>query len=148
MPESQIEFRVDAPIEKVWNAMSDPKMHTHCIPGLISCQVLGPNTNLWVMEFQFGPLIKKVEMESTTVKVVPPHLGIWVGKARGIEMSGEVELKQNSNSCTDVHYKLRLEPKSIFLLSMLSFIEEKLEQDVRQYARNIKNQVENKNDNN
>lgn len=145
MPESSIEFEVNAPIEKVWGVMTDPKMHTHCIPGLLACEVTGPNTNMWVMEFQIGPLIKRVEMKSTTVEVDPPCYGKWLGKTRGIEMSGEIHLRENSNSSTNVNYRLRLDPKSIFLLSMLSFIEEKLEHDVRQYAENVKYQVEKNN---
>ncbi len=57
-------------------------------------------------------------------------------------MSGEIDLRENTNSSTIVSYKLKLEPKSLFLLSMLSFIEQKLENDVRQYAENVKYHVE------
>jgi len=67
-----------------------------------------------------------------------------VGKAKGIRMSGEINLKENTNSKTIVSYKLTLKPKSIFLLSMLSFIEDKLERDVKQYAENVKYHVEKK----
>ncbi|MCL7474480.1 MAG: SRPBCC family protein [ANME-2 cluster archaeon] len=142
MPESQIEFEVKAPIESVWSLMADPEMSTHCIPGLLECEVTGPNTNLWIMEFQIGPLIKRVEMNSTTIEVDPPYRGKWEGNAKGIKMSGEIELKENTNSSTIVFYKLRLEPQSLFLLSMISFIEQKLDNDVRQYAKNIKYHVE------
>ena len=142
MPESQIEFEVKAPIESVWGVMADPQMSTHCIPGLLVCKVTGPNTNLWIMEFQIGPLIKRIEMNSTTVEVDPPCHGKWEGKAKGIKMSGEIDLRENTNSSTIVSYKLKLEPKSLFLLSMLSFIDRKLENDVRQYAENVKYHVE------
>ncbi|MCK4937152.1 MAG: SRPBCC family protein [Methanosarcinales archaeon] len=142
MPESQIEFEVKAPIESVWGLMADPGMSTHCIPGLLVCKVTGPKTNLWIMEFQIGPLIKRIEMNSTTVEVDPPYHGKWEGKAKGIKMSGEIDLKENTNSSTIVSYKLKLEPKSLFLLSMLSFIDQKLENDVRQYAENVKFHVE------
>lgn len=145
MPESQIEFEVNAPIESVWGLMADPKMHTHCIPGLLACEVTGPNTNLWIMEFQIGPLIKRVEMESTTIELDPPYHGKWMGEAKGIRMSGEIDLKENINSSTIVSYKLKLEPLSLFLLSMLSFIEEKLKNDVKQYAENVKYHVEKNN---
>jgi carbon monoxide dehydrogenase subunit G len=145
MPESHIEFEVNAPIEKVWGIMSNPKMHTHCIPGLLSCEVTGANTTLWVMEFQFGPLIKRVEMHSKNVEEDPPCHGKWVGNAKGIKMSGEIHLRENSNSSTHVSYRLSLEPKSIFLLSMQSFIVVRLEHDVRQYAQNVKSQAENNN---
>jgi carbon monoxide dehydrogenase subunit G len=142
MPESQIEFEVKAPIESVWDLLSDPKMSTHCIPGLLACEITGPNTNLWVMEFRIGPIIKRVEMHSKNFEIDPPYHGKWVGKAKGIRMSGEVDLKESTNSSTSVVYKLKLEPKSIFLLSMLSFIEEKLKRDVKQYAENVKYQAE------
>lgn len=145
MPESQIEFEVNATIESVWGLMADPKMHTHCIPGLLACEVTGPNTNLWIMEFQIGPLIKRVEMESTTIELDPPYHGKWMGEAKGIRMSGEIDLKENINSSTIVSYKLKLEPLSLFLLSMLSFIEEKLKNDVKQYAENVKYHVEKNN---
>lgn len=49
---------------------------------------------------------------------------------------------KDTNSSTIVSYKLTLKPKSIFLLSMLSFIEEKLKRDVKQYAENVKYHVE------
>jgi len=94
------------------------------------------------MEFQIGPLIKRIEMKSTTVEVDPPYHGKWEGKAKGIKMSGEIDLRENTNSSTIVSYKLKLEPKSLFLLSMLSFIEQKLKNDVRQYAENVKYHVE------
>jgi carbon monoxide dehydrogenase subunit G len=142
MPESQIEFEVKAPIESVWGLMADPQMSTHCIPGLLACKVTGPNTNLWLMEFQIGPIIKRIEMRSTNVELDPPNHGKWVGKAKGIRMSGEIDLKENNNSSTSVCYKLKLEPKSIFLLSMLSFIEQKLKRDVKQYAENVKYHAE------
>jgi carbon monoxide dehydrogenase subunit G len=142
MPESQIEFEVKAPIGSVWGLMADPKMSTHCIPGLLSCEITGPNTNLWVMEFQIGPIIKRIDMHSTTVELDPPYHGKWLGKAKGIRMSGEIDLKEINNSSTCVSYKLKLEPRSIFLLSMLSFIEEKLKRDVKQYAENVKYHVE------
>jgi carbon monoxide dehydrogenase subunit G len=145
MPESHIEFEVNAPIEKVWGVMSNPEKHTHCIPGLLSCEVTGPDTTLWIMEMQFGPFIKRVEMKSRDVEVDPPYYGKWEGKAKGIKMSGKIDLKENSSSSTKVSYSLELEPKSIFLLSMISFIEERLERDVHQYAENVKYQLENNN---
>jgi carbon monoxide dehydrogenase subunit G len=145
MPESHIEFEVNAPIEKVWGVMSDPEMHTHCIPGLLSCQVTGSNSTLWVMEFKIGPFIKKVEMQSKNVEENPPYYGKWEGEAKGIKMSGQIDLKENSNSSTLVSYRLALEPKSLFLSSMVPFIEEKLKNDVRQYAKNVKYQVEKNN---
>jgi carbon monoxide dehydrogenase subunit G len=142
MPESQIEFEVEAPIDAVWSILTNPKMHTHCIPGLLACEVTGPNTTLWIMEFRIGPLIKKVEMHSTTVKEDPPNYGKWVGEAKGIQMSGEVELRETASSGTLIFYKLKLVPKSLFLLSMKPYIKERLEHDVRLYAENIKYQVE------
>ncbi|MBE0523310.1 MAG: SRPBCC family protein [Methanosarcinales archaeon] len=145
MPESHIEFEVNAPIEKVWGVMSNPGKHTHCIPGLLSCEVTGPDTTLWIMEMQFGPFIKRVEMQSRNVEVDPPYYGTWEGKAKGIKMSGQINLKENSSSITQVYYRLELEPKSIFLLSLISFIEERLKRDVIQYARNVKYQLENNN---
>jgi carbon monoxide dehydrogenase subunit G len=125
--------------------MSNPEKHTHCIPGLLSCEVTGPDTTLWIMEMQFGPFIKRVEMKSRDVEVDPPYYGKWEGKAKGIKMSGKIDLKENSSSSTKVSYSLELEPKSIFLLSMISFIEERLERDVHQYAENVKYQLENNN---
>ena len=142
MPESHIEFEVNAPIEKVWGVMSNPGKHTHCIPGLLSCEVTGPDSALWVMEMQFGPFIKRVEMQSRNVEVDPPYYGKWEGKAKGIKMSGKINLKENSNFITQVSYTLELEPRSLFLLSMLSFIEKRLERDVHQYAENVKYQLE------
>jgi carbon monoxide dehydrogenase subunit G len=142
MPESHIEFEVNAPIEKVWGVMSNPGKHTHCIPGLLSCEVTGPDTALWIMEMQFGPFIKRVEMQSRNVEVDPPYYGKWEGKAKGIKMSGKINLKENSNFITQVSYTLELEPRSLFLLSMLSFIEKRLERDVHQYAENVKYQLE------
>ncbi|HUV82100.1 MAG TPA: SRPBCC family protein [archaeon] len=142
MPESHIEFEVNAPIEKVWGVMSNPGKHTHCIPGLLSCEVTGPDSALWIMEMQFGPFIKRVEMQSRNVEVDPPYYGKWEGKAKGIKMSGKINLKENSNFITQVSYTLELEPRSLFLLSMLSFIEKRLERDVHQYAENVKYQLE------
>ena len=144
MPKSSIEFTVLASIDEVWNLMSDAKTNTHCIPGCISCKIAGPNTAEWVLRFEVGPFAKRLVIKSKSEFIDPPHHGRWVGSTKDARMSGEIQLEDCGDHATKVHYIQIIELRSLIMRSVETLIKEKMDSDIRLYAKNIKEKLENK----
>ncbi|HIH43972.1 MAG TPA: SRPBCC family protein [Candidatus Methanoperedenaceae archaeon] len=142
MPEGTITFVVNTTLERVWDFMADPKLHTHCIPGCVSCEITGPDTNLWIMDLELGPFIKRLEVKSRNVEINPPRSGKWEGQTEGAKIIVEMQLADNGESSTLITYRLGIEPKSFLLRSMGQLIKEKLDRDVKIYAKNLKETLE------
>lgn len=137
-----VTFTVKAPVEAVWEYMTDVRYYTHCIPGCVACKVTGPDTNLWILDFRVGPFVKRMEIKGKTIEVRPPHHGKWIGHTDGAVVSGETELEANGSGNTRVKYTMGIEPKSIMLQSLKPLIKEKMIRDLRQYAKNVKEGLE------
>lgn len=142
MPRATIEFVVLAPIDEVWNLMSDVKTNTHCIPGCISCKISGPDTAEWVLRFEVGPFAKRLVIKSRSEYVDPPYHGRWVGSTKDARMSGEILLGDCGDNTTTVQYIQKIELKSLIMRSVETLIKEKMDSDIRLYAKNIKKKLE------
>lgn len=142
MPKSNIEFTVLAPIDEVWGLMSDAKTNTHCIPGCISCKIAGPDTAEWVLRFEAGPFAKKLVIKSKSELIDPPYHGKWVGSTKDARMSGEIRLKDCGNNTTKVKYIQIIELRGLIMRSVESLIKDKMDSDIRIYAKNIKKNLE------
>jgi carbon monoxide dehydrogenase subunit G len=139
---STIKFTVKAPVEVVWEHMTDVRYYTHCIPGCVACKATGPDTNLWILDFRVGPFVKRMEIKGKTIEVNPPYHGKWIGQTDGATVSGETELKANGSDGTNVLYTMGIEPKSIMLQSLKPLIKEKMIKDLKLYAKNVKDCLE------
>ncbi|MFQ6061861.1 MAG: SRPBCC family protein [Methanosarcinales archaeon] len=143
MLESNIKFIVNAPLQDVWNIISEPRLNTHCIPGCVSCKIVDKDRAIWILELKFGPFIKRIELRSKNIKINPPYHGKWVGYSRGIKVCGETTLEEIDDNSTLVFYSLKIDSNSVMFKSIKSYIKEKIDFDVRQYAKNIKISLEN-----
>ncbi len=92
-------FRVNAPVDKVWQFLLDPQQVVVCMPGADLDEVVGDDTFLGSIKVKVGPItatykgrvqFTEVDRKSYTIKMVAEGVEVGGGNARGM-MSSHLE---------------------------------------------------------
>ncbi|OGT81355.1 MAG: hypothetical protein A3H91_13515 [Gammaproteobacteria bacterium RIFCSPLOWO2_02_FULL_61_13] len=95
MPHITKELTVNAPIQAVWELVSDMERFSTCIPGCREVRRISETDFDWVLEAKVLRTTRKVTARTQATKMQPPNHA---------EFSGEGRLFERSN-----HYKLKLQ---------------------------------------
>ena len=106
------QFKVQAPIQKVWESMEDPKVLGSCLPGAEKMEIIGENTYEFVLKQSVGPFKVKLKSEAKLTEKRPPTYCKVVGKGADITKLGtftfemEFNLAEPSPNNSEVSYKV------------------------------------------
>ena len=76
------EERIEAPLQKVWDALNDPDVLKACIPGCQSLEKQGDNLAATVV-LKVGPIKATFNGEVTLKNLKPPHSYTIQGEGKG-----------------------------------------------------------------
>ena len=104
------QFKVQAPIQKVWDSLLDPKTLGTCVPGTVMMEAIDKETYESVVAQRVGPFKVKLKFTTKLTEVRPPNYIKAVG--RGADVTGlgnfsteiEVRLNETSPDNVDVSY--------------------------------------------
>ncbi len=75
--------RIEAPIQKVWEALNDPEILRACIPGCESLEMTSPTDMTAVVTLKIGPIKARFNGEVRLENLDPPHAYTIVGEGKG-----------------------------------------------------------------
>jgi carbon monoxide dehydrogenase subunit G len=105
----QGEERIEAPIQKVWEALNDPDVLKECIPGCESLEKKS-DTNLEAMvTLKIGPIKAKFQGAVELKNLKPPHSYTIQGEGKGgiagfAKGGADVTLKEDGAGATVLTY--------------------------------------------
>lgn len=103
-------FQVAAPIERVWDAITDPDIVAPCVPGCEGVEVLSPTAYRAAVKVQVGPIKAKFNVDvEITAEDRPRSLtsvtrGEEGGRASNVRAENVLELEAVGPQETKVHY--------------------------------------------
>ncbi|MBM3509133.1 MAG: hypothetical protein FJX61_03210 [Alphaproteobacteria bacterium] len=103
-------FAVAAPIERVWQFITDPTAVAPCVPGCQSYEVLGPKTYKATVKIALGPIKTTFNVIVDLTAEQPPTFlastarGEEGGKASTLTAQNELRLAADGPSATTVSY--------------------------------------------
>jgi carbon monoxide dehydrogenase subunit G len=106
------QFKVQAPILKVWEYMEDPKIIGSCLPGTEKMEITGENTYEFVMKQKVGPIKVKLKSTAKLTERRPPNYCKVVGKGADITKLGtftfemDFNLTEHKPNNVEVSYKV------------------------------------------
>lgn len=77
------QFRIAAPVERVWRDLHDPEVLKHCIPGCRSLAQLDEHRFDCEIAARFGPLKARFTSRLTIEARVPPRSYVLAGEGSG-----------------------------------------------------------------
>ena len=96
------QFTLQAPIEKVWESVLDPKTLGMCMPGTEKMEIINDKTYESIVKQRVGPIKVKLKFTTELTEVRPPNYIKAVGKGADVTKLGnfsfDVELKLNETS--------------------------------------------------
>ena len=107
-------FTVNAPIERVWDFMSDPSTMGPCVPGFVSADEVEPDVFDTVMKVKVGIISLKMFTRMRVVEKVPPTRMKSVGdghdrlKAGTFHQESTVDLRTLDDGGTEVKYVMNV----------------------------------------
>ena len=105
------QFQIQAPIEKVWESVLDPKTLGSCMPGTEKMEIIDDKTYETVIKQKVGPIKVKLKFKTELTEVRPPNYIKAVGKGADVTKLGnfsfdlEMNLKETKKNLIDVSYK-------------------------------------------
>jgi carbon monoxide dehydrogenase subunit G len=105
------QFDLQAPIEKVWKSVLDPKTLGTCMPGTEKMEILDEKTYETVIKQRVGPIKVKLKFKTELVEVNPPNYIKAVGRGADVTKLGnfsfelEMNLKETKKNHVHVSYK-------------------------------------------
>lgn len=103
-------FQVDAPVERVWQFITDPNEVGPCVPGCQGIEVTGPNTYKTKIKVSLGPISASFSLDVEKTAEEPPHYAASVsrgeegGRASTVTANSMLRLTPNDAGGTDVYY--------------------------------------------
>lgn len=103
-------FNVRAPIDKVWQFITDPDQVAPCLPGCEKVEVTGPNTYRASIKVALGPIKTTFQVNVELVEQQPPTYAVSTtrgeegGKASTLNARSELRLRAVDDNCTEVTY--------------------------------------------
>jgi carbon monoxide dehydrogenase subunit G len=74
------QFKIQAPIQKVWDSLLDPKTLGSCVPGTEMMEAIDDKTYESVVKQKVGPIKVKLKFTTKLTEVRPPNYIKAVGK--------------------------------------------------------------------
>ncbi len=103
-------FTVQAPIDRVWEFITDPEQVGPCLPGCEEIEVLGPTTYKARIKVALGPIKTTFKVDVEVTEERPPEFAASVtrgeegGKASRVSADSTLALKALDESQTEVTY--------------------------------------------
>ncbi len=103
------EERIEAPIQKVWEALNDPDVLKECIPGCQSLEKKSDTNLTAVVALKIGPIKAKFQGEVELKNLKPPHSYTIQGEGKGgiagfAKGGADVTLKEDGADATILSY--------------------------------------------
>ncbi len=104
------QFKLQAPIKKVWESLLDPKTLGTCVPGTEKMEAIDDKTYESVVKQSVGPIKVKLKFTTRLTEVRPPNYIKAVGKGADVTKLGnftseiEVKLTETKPNHVDVSY--------------------------------------------
>lgn len=97
------EERIEAPVQKVWEALNDPEILRECIPGCESLDKKSDTEMAAVVSLKIGPIKARFNGEVQLVNLNPPHSYTIQGEGKGgiagfAKGGADVSLKEDGNA--------------------------------------------------
>jgi uncharacterized protein len=97
------EERIEAPVQKVWEALNDPDILRECIPGCESLDKKSDTEMAAVVSLKIGPIKAKFNGEVQLVNLNPPHSYTIQGEGKGgiagfAKGGADVSLKEDGDA--------------------------------------------------
>jgi carbon monoxide dehydrogenase subunit G len=105
------QFELQAPIEKVWKSVLDPKTLGTCMPGTEKMDIIDDKTYETVIKQRVGPIKVKLKFKTELTEVRPPNYIKAVGRGADVTKLGnfsfelEMNLKETKKNHVHVSYK-------------------------------------------
>lgn len=105
------EERIEAPLQKVWDALNDPDVLKACIPGCQSLEKQGDNLAATVV-LKVGPIKATFNGEVTLKNLNPPHSYTIEGEGKGgiagfAKGGADVTLTEDGPNATILKYEAK-----------------------------------------
>jgi carbon monoxide dehydrogenase subunit G len=105
----QGEERIEAPIQKVWEALNDPEVLKACIPGCESLEKKSDTDLEAVVTLKIGPIKAKFQGAVELKNLKPPHSYTIQGEGKGgiagfAKGGADVMLKEDGAAATVLTY--------------------------------------------
>jgi carbon monoxide dehydrogenase subunit G len=104
-------FALKAPIQKVWDALLEPKTLLSCIPGAEKIERIDEKTYECVVKQKVGPISARFKFKSVITKMDPPtHIEIEgegedIGKAGHFVQKSVIDLGETSGGEVEISYR-------------------------------------------
>lgn len=104
-------FTVKAPIQKVWDSLTDAQMMASCVPGCEKVEVVDERTYVAVVEAKVGAISARFKFTTTVVEWDPPTHLKALGSGQDLKGGGTfsqesiVDLKDLSDGEVEVSYR-------------------------------------------
>ena len=104
------QFKLKAPIQKVWDSLLDPQTLGTCVPGTEKMEAIDDTTYESVVKQRVGPIKVKLKFTTKLTEVRPPNYIKAVGRGADVTKLGnfsaeiEVKLNETSPNNVDVNY--------------------------------------------
>ncbi len=87
-------FRIDVPIQEVWNFLSDPRRVVTCVPGAQITEALNERTYLGSIRVKVGPSVTDYKGEVTIERLDPQnHEMELVGRGKDVLGKGSASMR-------------------------------------------------------
>ena len=106
------EERIEAPIDKVWEALNDPEVLKACIPGCESLEMKSETELEAVVTLKIGPIKAKFNGEVRLENLNPPHSYTITGEGKGgvagfAKGGADVRLAEDGPDATILSYEAK-----------------------------------------
>jgi carbon monoxide dehydrogenase subunit G len=104
------QFKIQAPIQQVWDSLLDPKTLGSCVPGTEMMEAVDKETYESVVKQKVGPFKIKLKFTTKLTEVRPPNYIKAVGRGADVTKLGnfsseiEVKLTETAPNSVDVSY--------------------------------------------
>jgi uncharacterized protein len=97
------EEKIEAPVQKVWEALNDPEILRECIPGCESLDKKSDTEMAAVVSLKIGPIKARFNGEVQLVNLNPPHSYTIQGEGKGgiagfAKGGADVSLKEDGDA--------------------------------------------------
>jgi carbon monoxide dehydrogenase subunit G len=141
LPEGKATFRVEAPIEEVWDFLSSLERVGSCVPGVEEVNILDDRTADWTVKIKIGPLSQTMKVRTETTEQTPPTRGVFKGTGELMDVMGYLDLRKVSSGETEVTYRMEVNAKGPLGKVIENFMKGRLDRETREFAENVQKRL-------
>lgn len=143
-------FKVEAPINKTWEFLSNILKVGSCVPGVTEIDLIDPETKLsrWVYKVKVGFITKTFKIITRMIREDPPFVAEFEGHSEDglLRMKGSIKNQPDGEYATRVCYELVGRAGEAIPASLRSLLEtlmkERAHKEAEQFAANVKARIE------